>query len=144
MLQQQLSDHLEGQFKDVHDRLGYGTLVFYKTMKFMIVISAILFFNLFVGGIAMYHTNPGKHVTFSWIDEFSMANMNQSSVLCMQQYVSINSSRIINCGLGGGFISNVTEIGVVPANVGPTEHTFCGVPDQIHNQTTRNNTLYCS
>ena len=76
-------DSLKLKVWSPHDNLGFGTLALFRSQRFLAMISAVLAIFTMLAGISNYTANPGMHPTFTWIDEVSMANKNQSSPNCM-------------------------------------------------------------
>jgi hypothetical protein len=66
-----------------HERLGFGTLAFFRTIRFVAILSFIFSIFVVTTGIANYVANPGRHLTFSVFDLFTLANKNQSSSVCI-------------------------------------------------------------
>lgn len=87
------SDATDKFFNNVyvpHERLGFGTLAFFRTIRFVAVLSFVFSIFVITTGISNYVANPGVHPEFSVFDLFTLANKNQSSSVCVQQYVNLN------------------------------------------------------
>jgi len=73
------SDATEKFFNDVyvpHERLGFGTLAFFRTIRFVAILSFIMSIFIISTGIANYVANPGRHDYYSVFDLFTLANKN--------------------------------------------------------------------
>ena len=59
-----------------HEKLGFGTLSFFRTIRFMAVLSFIFAVFVITTGISNYVSNPGLHAEYSVFDLFTLANKN--------------------------------------------------------------------
>jgi hypothetical protein len=62
---------------------------------------------MFTVGIAFFSEDVTKLQGISKLNLFSIANIDYSSPVCIQQYVNLSESRLIDCGLGGGKIDKL-------------------------------------
>lgn len=77
---------------------------------------------MFMAGISNYHANPDDRIT-KGMNSLSLANLNESAPICMQQFVGISMARSIDCGIGSGQIGPIISAGIVPSTVTYDEFT---------------------
>jgi hypothetical protein len=98
----------------------------FKTWVFVLsTMAAVGGVMLFLSGISNRTANPET----SGIYSYTIANLNRSEPLCIQQYVMLAQQRALSCE-NGGFISSLTNAGIVAANTPEGELTSCPAVSQ--------------
>lgn len=77
-------------------------------------------------GVANYHASPRTEPAGSSVlDQISIANLVSSAPVCIQQYVSLDESRSINCNNGDGRILDILSTGIVASGTDSKSLTQC-------------------
>lgn len=74
-------------------------------------------------GFLNLNSSPQNFEDLSFADRLSIVNVETSHSTCIQQYVSLNQTRRINCT--GGVISKLYSYGVVPSSTPSNNFTQC-------------------
>jgi len=82
-------------------------------MRYLFLALNMMAIIMMVIGYFMYQSYPYDTAGWSIFDKFSIANLNASNPICVQQYVSLNESRKIDCDIGHGLISKLYSSGIV-------------------------------
>lgn len=71
---------------------------------------------MFCSGVQYYKASPDQQ-GYGIIDHYSMANIDYSQPVCVQQYVALNETRMISCNLGsnGTAMKSIYSTGIVPS-----------------------------
>lgn len=62
---------------------------------------------------------------FSLMDDYSLANLDYSQPSCVQQYVSIDAPREIDCGISDSIITGIYSMGIVSSTQDYYQLTYC-------------------
>ena len=66
-----------------HERLGFGYLALFRTMRFLALITFLLAIMMFIAGSANWRASPVAITGFNTFDLFSMANVDYSAPTCI-------------------------------------------------------------
>ena len=95
---------IERKLKDhkPHIRLGYGYLAYFMSMRFMFLVFLLMSALMVVPAIFLSNASRRPQPGFTWFFALSIANLNFSGPMCIQQYVEQSTTRTIDCGYGDG------------------------------------------
>jgi hypothetical protein len=84
----------------------------------MAIIMAAMSIFMLLAGISNNKASPTKVPTYTTADLFSIANIDYSTPVCIQQYVDVNLPREINCLQGnetqrGVYIGSLSSVGII-------------------------------
>lgn len=128
------SEHLSGSVDEeaeskqqhkAHERLGFGYLAMFRTMRYLFIIQSFLAITTLLGGIAYRKFDPVKTPGYSAFDEYSIANIDYSTPRCIQQYSGLDLPRTIDCGSSSGIITSIISSGIISATTKEIRLTTC-------------------
>lgn len=102
-----------------HERLGFGTLALFRSMRFLAIVTAFMALFMFIAGIGNYKSfTVSRNEGMSILDRLSIANIIFSQPVCIQTYIGMNETRPLDCnaGLNASIIYDLYSTGIVPAN----------------------------
>ena len=83
-----------------HERLGFGTLAIFRSMRFLASILAVMSLIMILAGYANFKAEPQSRAGYKRLDVLSLANIDYSTPVCFQQYATLDEPRIIDCQMG--------------------------------------------
>lgn len=69
------------------ERLGFGFLSMFRTMRYLVIVTGCMALIMFIVGIQYFKASPYFLPGFSASDLFSMSNLDFSESICIQQYI---------------------------------------------------------
>ena len=77
-----IMQHLKKEHK-VHERLGFGYLALFRTMRFLLLIFAGMAMLMILAGVVDNYADNTAVAGFSFISSHSMANLEYSANVCL-------------------------------------------------------------
>lgn len=97
----------------LHDRLGFGYLAYFSTMRYMLCSFLVLAVLMVIPAGKLSSANLIKQEGFSTFFYFSIANLDYSLPVCIQQYATQNTTRNLDCGYGDGVMKAIISYGLI-------------------------------
>ena len=109
----------------LHDRLGFGYLAYFSTMRYLLCSFLVLAALMVIPAVKLQSANLVKQDGFSTFFYYSIANLDYSLPVCIQQYATQNTTMQIDCGYGDGLMKAIISYGLIDSEQHYSYLTSC-------------------
>jgi hypothetical protein len=109
----------------VYERLGFGYLALFRTMRFLLIVMMAIAIISFMSGIVDNAADTNYSEGFNNVDSFSLANLKQAEYQCVQVYTNLNTSRSIGCSSADSIMGTIYATGIIPSDQPEKNLTMC-------------------
>ena len=110
---------------------GFGYLALFRSMRFLGLVFFAVSLIMLVSGLSFRFSSVIYEYGFTLFDTLSIANSDFASNICIQQYVTLNETRTIDCGFSNGHLNGLYAQGIVPSSTTEWELTQCRLLSEV-------------